>query len=88
MQTTIQNTNTHDIEEADFDDMMANLFVLVTHHSLTQCDSALPKIVEHIHYLVQHADIECYPQQLKVLLKMQNLWRTKLFRIETAQVRH
>jgi len=75
-------------QEQSFDDLMANLFVLVTHHSLTQCEAALPQIVDRIHNLTQHADIECYPNQLKVLLKMQTLWRTKLFRSEMAHVKH
>ena len=75
-------------QEQSFDDLMANLFVLVTHHSLTQCEAALPQIVDRIHNLTQHADIECYPHQLKVLLKMQTLWRTKLFRSEMTHVKH
>ncbi len=75
-------------QEQSFDDLMANLFVLVTHHSLTQCEAALPQIVDRIHNLTQHADIECYPNQLKVLLKMQTLWRTKLFRSEMTHVKH
>ncbi len=82
-QTTVA-TNTNQ----DFDDLMADLFVLVTHHSLTQCENALPKIVERIHTLTHHDDIECYPNQLKVLLKMQTLWRTKIFRTEVCRMKH
>lgn len=75
-------------DERNFDQLMADLFVLVTHHSLTQCENALPQIVERIHGLTHHCDIECYPEQLRVLLKMQTLWRTKLFRSEVTQHRH
>lgn len=88
MQTEQPHYLNSDVEESNFDNLMANLFVLVTHHSLTQCENALPQIVERIHNLTQHADIECYPEQLKVLLKMQTLWRTRLFRSENAQLRH
>ena len=75
-------------DEAGFDDLMADLFVIVTHYSLTQCQSVLPRIVDRIHALTHHAEIEYYPNQLKVLLKMQSLWRTRLFKSELAQVRH
>lgn len=77
-----------DTNDSDFDDLVASLFVLVTHHSLTQCESVLPQILDRIHGLTHHADIECYPNQLKVLLKMQTLWRTKLFRSELAKTKH
>lgn len=75
-------------DEANFDDLMADLFVIVTHHSLTQCQSVLPRIVDRIHALTHHAEIDCYPKQLQVLLKMQSLWRTRLFKAELSQVRH
>lgn len=75
-------------DRGSFDDLMASLFVLVTHHSLTQCEKALPEIVERIEYLTHHSEIECYPNQLKVLLKMQTLWRTRLFRREVSTLRH
>ena len=81
-------TQTSQYEEQSFDDLMASLFVLVTHHSLTQCENTLPQIVDRIHSLTHHTDIEYYPNQLKVLLKMQTLWRTKLFRSEIAQRKH
>lgn len=77
-----------EIDEPAFDDLMANLCVLITHHSLTQCHNSLPKIVEQIHRLTQHADIEHYPNQFKVLLKMQTLWRTRLFHDQVSQVQH
>ncbi|GAA6136692.1 hypothetical protein NBRC116583_04390 [Arenicella sp. 4NH20-0111] len=89
MYSTERNASNHtDLDEQDFDDLMAGLFVLVTHHSLTQCDNALPQIVDRIHLLTHHVDIECYPNQLKVLLKMQTLWRTKLFRREVSLLKH
>ena len=75
-------------DERSFDDLTADLFVLITHHSLTQCENALPKIIKRIHQLINHLDIECYPNQLKVLLKMETLWRTRLFRSEIMSVKH
>ena len=33
-------------QEDSFDESMAALFVLITHHSLTQCEHAVPNIVE------------------------------------------
>ena len=74
--------------EAPFDDLMAELFTLITHHSLTQCENTLPKIIDRIHELTQHDDIEYYPRQLNVLLKMKTLWHTHLFRSEVAQLKH
>lgn len=88
MQTPQLGNPEHFSEDESFDDLMADLFVLVTHHSLTQCDSALPKIIKRIRQLTHHLDIECYPRQFKVLLKMESLWRTRLFRSELVKVKH
>ncbi|MBL4671193.1 MAG: hypothetical protein JKX81_02945 [Arenicella sp.] len=74
--------------EASFDDLMASLFVLVTHHSLTQCEASLDPIVERLNILCQHSEIEHYPNQLKVLAKMRQLWRTKLFNAEYSGLKH
>lgn len=65
--------------EGSLDDLMASLFVLVTHHSLTQCQGSLRPIVERLNLLCQHSEIEHYPEQMKVLAKMRRLWQTKLF---------
>ncbi|MFT4635728.1 MAG: hypothetical protein ACI854_000243 [Arenicella sp.] len=74
--------------EASFDVLMASLFVLVTHHSLTQCQNSLRPIVEQLNSLCQHSEIEYYPNQLKVLAKMRQLWQTKLFDAEFDGLRH
>lgn len=74
--------------EDSFDDLMASLFVLVTHHSLTQCEASLSPIVERLNKLCQHSEIEHYPNQLKVLGRMRQLWRTKLFDTEYSNVTH
>jgi hypothetical protein len=74
--------------EGSFDDLMASLFVLVTHHSLTQCKASLSPIVERLNLLCQHSEIEHYPEQWKVLAKMRQLWRTKLFDTELSDIRH
>ena len=74
--------------EGSFDDLMASLFVLVTHHSLTQCKGALSPIVERLNMLCRHSEIEHYPEQLKVLAKMRQLWRTKLFNAENSGLKH
>lgn len=72
----------------DFDDLMANLFVLITHHSLTQCQASLSHIVERLNRLCHHPDIELYPKQLKVLIKMRQLWRTHLFKQDHGRFPH
>ena len=77
-----------DTQEGSFDDLMANLFVLVTHHSLTQCEGSLSPIVERLNTLCQHSEIEHYPHQMKVLAKMRQLWRTKLFNAECSRIKH
>jgi hypothetical protein len=77
-----------EINETSYDDLMANLFVLVTHHSLTQCQASLMPIVERLNLLCQHSEIEHYPNQLRVLNKMRQLWRTKLFDAELSDVKH
>jgi len=58
-QTEIQS------DDGSFDDLMASLFVLVTHHSLTQCEASLKPIVERLNKLCQHSEIEHYPNQMK-----------------------
>lgn len=82
------HTEEHDAQEPRFDDLMAGLFVLVTHHSLTQCEAALPEIVNKLHQLCHHSEIELYPNQMKVLVKMQQLWRTRLFKSQNQTMRH
>ena len=77
-----------EVLERSFDDLMAGLFVLITHHSLTQCEASLQPIVERLNKLCQHSEIELYPNQMKVLAKMRQLWRTKLFNYELSRVRH
>ncbi|MFT4629780.1 MAG: hypothetical protein ACI8PV_000894 [Dinoroseobacter sp.] len=83
-----QRTNQTKIEDRDFDDLMASLFVLVTHHSLTNCGCTLSTIVERLDQLCRHPHIELYPQQLKVLLKMRQLWLTHLFKQSTTSYQH
>lgn len=68
--------------EDSFDDLMASLFILITHHSLNQCQASLNPIVERLNKLCRHSEIEHYPEQLKVLGKMRQLWRTRLFDVE------
>ncbi len=74
--------------ESCYDDLMASLMVLVTHHSLTQCSASISAIVERLNLLCSHSEIEHYPNQLKVLSKMRHLWRTKLFESEVSGYRH
>lgn len=75
-------------KEDSFDGLMANLMVLITHHSLTQCEGSLKPIVEHLHNLCQHSELEYYPEQMHVLAKMQRLWKTKLLDIELSVLKH
>jgi hypothetical protein len=77
-----------DTQETPFDDLMASLFTLVTHHSLTQCQASLPSIVLHLEELCGHSEIELYPNQRRVLAKMQQLWRTRLFKSEFMETSH
>jgi len=81
-QTEIQS------DDGSFDDLMASLFVLVTHHSLTQCEASLKPIVERLNKLCQHSEIEHYPNQMKVLSKMRQLWRTRLFDAQYSGLKH
>lgn len=74
--------------ESSFDDLMASLFVLVTHHSLTQCEASLTPIVDRLNTLCQHSEIEHYPNQLRVLAKMRQLWSTKLFNAAYSDIKH
>lgn len=78
----------HDESEGCYDDLMASLMVLVTHHSLTQCSASISAIVERLNLLCRHSEIEHYPNQLKVLSKMRHLWRTRLFEAEVSGYRH
>ena len=75
-------------QEVSFDDLMASLFVLVTHHSLTQCQASLEPIVERLNKLCHHSEVEHYPNQLKVLAKMRQLWLTKLFDETHSGIKH
>lgn len=84
-----QNNDNHQSQhEVTFDDLMASLFVLVTHYSLSQCNSTLSNIVDRLDMLCKHSEIELYPNQQIVLSKMRQLWRTKLFNIQISEVHH
>jgi len=74
--------------EANFDDLMASLFLLVTHHSIDKCSSTLPIIVERLHQLSHHPEIEFFPNQQKVIAKMQQLWRAQLFKQQVQERIH
>lgn len=78
----------HDNDQNSFDGLMANLFVLITHHSLTQCESSLAPIIERLNTLCHHSEIEHYPNQRVVLAKMRRLWQTQHFKIENQKIRH
>ena len=75
-------------KEDSFDESMAALFVLITHHSLTQCEHAVPNIVERLDHLCHHSEIEHYPSQMSVLIKMKQLWSTRLFRSQLNERPH
>lgn len=82
------NNNQNNIQlEQPFDDLMANLFVMVTDYSLSQRQSIINPIVERLNTLCRHSEVEHYPEQLKVLGKMRQLWRTRLFQLEHARAR-
>jgi hypothetical protein len=83
-----QSTMQQEQSERDYDELMASLFVLLSHHSLTQCKASLPPIVERLDELCQHTDIELFPQQLKILVKMRQLWQTHLFQQTLASYNH
>jgi len=88
----IEHNLTADTEQASqeesLDESMAALFVLITHHSLTQCEAALMNIVDRLHQLCHHSEIEHYPNQMKVLIKMRQLWRTQLFHAQLDKYLH
>ena len=71
-----------------FDRLMANLLVLTTHHSLTQCNQSLPSLVDTLKTLCAHSDLEHYPEQRQVLAKMRQLWETRLFDLQLNITRH
>lgn len=82
------HTAVADQYEMPFDDLMAGLFVMVTHHSLTQCEASIPCIVERLDALCRHSEIIFYPQQQKVLTRMRQLWKTRLFQLEHRSLKH
>ena len=83
----LQNENTS-AHEATYDDLMASLFVLITHYSLSQCESTLKVIVDRLDTLCDHSEIEFYPNQFTVITKMKRVWQTKLFDAAISQSLH
>lgn len=59
---------------SDFDANMAQLMVLITHHSLTGCTRALQPILERLEMLFAQAELDFFPEQREVLIKMHKLW--------------
>lgn len=88
MQKQLSNNHKSTQVEDSFDDLMASLLVLVTHHSLSQCQASLSPIVERLNKLCRHSECEHYPEQLRVLGKMRQLWRTRLFEVEQTELSH
>lgn len=74
--------------ESSFDDLMANLLLLVSHQTLAPCSLSLPSIVERLQELCAHSELEHYPRQMRVLIKMQQFWETKLFNLRLESTRH
>ena len=68
---------------AEFDDALSRLLILITHHSLKQEHATLASIVESVDGLLQHPDIEFFPQQQEVLIKMRKLWLMRLAKNRT-----
>ncbi len=69
--------------EDDYDDLMASLVVLITHHSLDKSTETLATIVERFAQLSNHPHIDLFPNQRMVIAKLQNLWKAKLFSHQT-----
>ncbi|MEM7360165.1 MAG: hypothetical protein AAF431_13775 [Pseudomonadota bacterium] len=71
-----------------YDQLIASLFVLLTHHSLTHSDDSADAIVSKLNILCEHSDIEYYPDQHRVFLKMRKLWRIKQFKAGLSEMLH
>ena len=65
--------------ERNLDELMSSLFVQLTHHSITNCPASAPTIVKLLELLSSHSELEFFPQQQKVIIKMQHLWKTRMF---------
>lgn len=74
--------------QTSYDSLIAALFVLLTHHGLTQSEDSANAIVARLNSLCEHTDIEYYPNQQRVFLKMRKLWRIKQFRSELTEMLH
>lgn len=72
----------------DFDELMASLCALLTHACLTGCQQVEPTILERLNVLCNHEEAGFYPEQLKVLSKMKQLWETKLLSQQLDQLVH
>ena len=72
--------------DIDYDDLMASLFVLITHYSVVECGDTLLKIVKRIVQLSKHPDIDVFPNQRMAIAKMHNIWKAKLFNHETQSM--
>ena len=72
--------------DIDYDDLMASLFVLITHYSVAECGDTLPKIVKRLAQLSTHPDIDVFPNQRMAIAKMHNIWKAKLFNHEMQAI--
>ena len=70
----MNNTNSQSLE---LDKMIANLMVLISHHSFTQCNFCLEDIIVKLDKILQHNEIKRFPQQLFAFTRMNQLWRLK-----------
>ena len=74
--------------ERNLDELMSSLFVQLTHHSITNCPGCAPTIVDLLKQLAAHSELEFFPQQQKVIIKMQHLWKTRLFLLKSDNNLH
>ena len=72
----------HAATNIDFDACMAQLMILLTHHSLTRCPNALQPIIERLEHLFRSGDLDFFPEQREVLVKMHKLWLLEQARCE------
>ena len=68
--------------DAEFDDLIASLFVLITHFSINNNGETLVKIVTRLSQLSEHPHVDLFPIQQMAIAKMQNIWKAKLFNYE------
>lgn len=75
-------------KESGFDQTLAELLLLITHHGISENQAVLESIIDRLDALCKQSELEFFPQQQLVIHKIRKLWQLKLLHSAADNIRH